>query len=38
MDKYPRAIWDLLPEYIFENFKIARVKQRQFQDFPKSQG
>ena len=26
------AIWDKFPEYIFENFEIARVKQGQFQN------
>ena len=28
-----RAIWDKLPEYIFENFEIALVKQQRFQNF-----
>ena len=26
-------IWYKLPEFIFENFEIARVKQGQFQNF-----
>ena len=30
------AIWDKLPECIFENFEIARVKRKQFQIFQKS--
>ena len=30
------AIWDKLPEYIFENFEIAPVKQWWFQSFQKS--
>ena len=30
------AIWDKLSEYIFENFEIAQVKRRQFQNFQKS--
>ena len=29
------AIWDKLPEGIFEHFEIARVKQGQFQNFQK---
>ena len=33
-----RAIWDKLPECIFENFEIARVKREQFQIFQKRQG
>ena len=33
-----RAIWDKLPEYIFENFKIARVKRGQFQNLQKTRG
>ena len=32
------AIWDKLPECIFENFEITRVKRGQFQNFQKSQG
>ena len=35
---FERAIWDKLPECIFENFKIARVKRGQFQNFQKSWG
>ena len=31
-----RATWDKLPESIFENFQIARVKQGKFQNFQKS--
>ena len=31
-----RAIWDKLPECIFENFEIARVKREQFPIFQKS--
>ena len=30
------AIWDKLPEYIFENFETAQVKRGQFQNFLKS--
>ena len=33
-----KAIWDKLPECIFENLEIARVLQRQFQIFQKSRG
>ena len=33
-----RAIWDKLPEGVFENFEIARVNRRQFQNFQKSPG
>ena len=33
---FGRAIWDKLPESIFENFEIARVTQGQFQNFQKS--
>ena len=33
---YGRATWDKLPESIFENFQIARVKQGKFQNFQKS--
>ena len=33
-----RAIWDKLPEGIFESFEIARVKRGQFQIFQKSRG
>ena len=32
------ANWDKLPERIFENFEIARVKREQFQNFQKSRG
>ena len=35
---FGRVIWDKLPEYIFENFEIARVKREQFQNFQKSRG
>ena len=35
---FERAIWDKLPECIFKNFEIARVKQGQFQIFQKSRG
>ena len=35
---FGRAIWDKLPECIFEHFDIARVKRGQFQNFQKSQG
>ena len=31
-------IWYKLPECIFLNFEIARVKQGQFQNFQKSRG
>ena len=30
---FGRVIWDKLPECIFENFEIARVKRGQFQNF-----
>ena len=33
---FDRAIWDKLPECIFENFEIALVKQGEFQNFQKS--
>ena len=33
-----RAIWDRLPECIFENSEIVRVKRGQFQNFQKSRG
>ena len=33
---FGREIWDQLPESIFENFEIARVKRGQFQIFQKS--
>ena len=32
---FGRAIWDKLPECIFENFEITRVKRGQFQNFLK---
>ena len=35
---FGRAIWDKLPECIFENYEIARVKRVQFQNFKKSRG
>ena len=35
---FGRAIWDKLPECIFESSEIARVKQGQFQHFQKSRG
>ena len=35
---FGRAIWDKVPEYIFENLGLARVKRGQFQDFQKSRG
>ena len=35
---FGRAIWDELPECIFEYFDIALVKQGQFQNFQKSRG
>ena len=35
---FGRAIWDKLPECIFDNFEIARVKRGQFQHFQKSRG
>ena len=34
---FGKAIWNKLPECIFENFETARVKKgRQFQNFQKS--
>ena len=30
------AIWDKLPQCIFENFEIARAKREQFLNFRKS--
>ena len=33
-----KAIWDELPECIFENFEITQVKRGQFQNFQKSGG
>ena len=35
---FSRVVWDKLPECIFENFEIARVKRGQFQNFQKSRG
>ena len=35
---FGRAIWDKLPECIFENYGIARVKRVQFQNLKKSLG
>ena len=35
---FERAIWDKLPEYIFKNFEISRVKRAQFQTFQKREG
>ena len=35
---FGRAIWDKLPECIFENFEFAWVKRVQFQNFQKSRG
>ena len=35
---FGRAIWAKLPECIFENFEIARVKRGKFQNFQKSRG
>ena len=32
---FGRKIWDKLPECIFKNFEITRVKQGQFQKIPK---
>ena len=32
---FETAIWNKLPECIFENFEIARVKRGQFQNFQK---
>ena len=33
---FGRAIWDKLPDCIFENFEIARIKGGQFRNFQKS--
>ena len=33
-----RAIWDKSPEYIFENFEIARIKREQFKIFKNHEG
>ena len=35
---FGRAISDKLPECIFKNFEIARVKRGQFENFQKLQG
>ena len=35
---FGKAIWHKLPQCIFENFKIGRVKQGQFQNFQKLRG
>ena len=35
---FGRANWDKLPECIFENFEIARVKQGQFPVFQNHEG
>ena len=35
---FGREIWEKLPEHIFENFGIVRVKQGQFENFEKSRG
>ena len=35
---FGRAIWDKLPECIFENFEIVRVKRGQFQNFKYHEG
>ena len=35
---FGRAIWDKLPERIFENFEIARVKGGKYQTFQKLRG
>ena len=35
---FMRTIWDKVPECIFENFEIVRVKRGQFQNFQKSRG
>ena len=32
---FGRAIWDELPQCIFENFEIVRVKRGRFQNFQK---
>ena len=33
-----RAIWDKLPECIFKNVEITRVKREQFQNFKNHEG
>ena len=35
---FGRVICYKLPECIFENFEIGRVKREQFKNFPKSRG
>ena len=35
---FGKAIWDKLPECIFENFETARVNREQFQNFQNSRG
>ena len=35
---FGRLIWNKLLEYIFENFEVAGVKLRQFQNFKKPRG
>ena len=35
---FGRVICDKLPEWIFENFEIARGKRGKFQNFQKSRG
>ena len=37
-DLFGRAIWDKLPEYIFENFEIPRAIQGQFRIFENPEG
>ena len=32
---FGKAIWYKLPEYVFENFETARLKQGQFKNFQK---
>ena len=35
---FARAIWDKLPEYIFENFEIARLNEGNFKLFKNHEG
>ena len=35
---FGRAIWDKLPECVFESFQIAQVKRGQLENFQKLQG
>ena len=35
---FGRAIWDKLPEYIFENFEIARLNEDNFKLFKNHEG